>query len=113
MIDADRRKAIYQLHLEGMSLHEISRRFRINRRTIRTIIRQQGALPRTVRKDKIDIDADLLQRLYRECDGWIQRVHEKLTEEEGIQVSYSTLTRLLRELELGKSRKTRCNRIAE
>ena len=66
-----------------------------------------------VRKDKIHIDPDLLRRLYRECDGWIQRVHEKLVEEEGIQVSYPTLTRLLRDLELGKSRKVRCDRVPD
>jgi hypothetical protein len=40
-----------------------------------------------VRKDKIRVDAELLQRLYRQCDGWLQRVHEKLVEEEKIQLS--------------------------
>ena len=44
------------------------------------------------------MDADLLKRLYQECDGYAQRVHEKLVEDEGIQIQYSTLTRLLRGL---------------
>lgn len=113
MIDPDTRNAIYQLHTAGMPLREISRRFKISRNTVRQIIRQQGGMPQTVRKDKIYIDADLLRRLYHECDGWMQRVHEKLLEEEGIQVSYPTLTRLLRELELGKSQKTRCDRVPD
>jgi transposase len=113
MIDPDKRSAIYRLHVEGMLLREISRRFRVSRNSVRAIIRQQGAMPHTVRKDKIQIDPDLLRRLYRECDGWIQRVHEKLVEEEGIQVSYPTLTRLLRDLELGKSRKVRCDRVPD
>ena len=113
MIDPDKRSAIYQLHVEGMLLREISRRFKVSRNSVRAIIRQQGAMPHTVRKDKIQIDPDLLRRLYRECDGWIQRVHEKLVEEEGIQVSYPTLTRLLRDLELGKSRKVRCDRVPD
>jgi hypothetical protein len=30
------------------------------------------------------IDSQLLQRLYEQCDGWIQRMHEKLAEEQGI-----------------------------
>jgi hypothetical protein len=47
-----------------------------------------------MRSDKIRIDTELLQRLYRQCDGWLQRVHEKLVEEEEIQISYPTLTRL-------------------
>jgi len=66
-----------------------------------------------VRKDKIQIDADLLRRLYLECDGWVQRIHEKLVEEEGIQVSYPTLTRRLRELEIGRPRKSRCDRVPD
>jgi len=83
MIDPDRRKAIYQLHLAGVPLGKISRQFHVSLRTVRTIIRQQGNLPQTVRKDKIHIDPELLRRLYQQCDGWMQRVHEILVEEEG------------------------------
>ncbi len=54
-------------------------------------------IPRWQRKDKIHIDPDLLRWLYRECNGWAERVHERLVEGEKIQVGYSTLTRLLRE----------------
>jgi hypothetical protein len=113
MIDPDVRSAVYQLHLAGTPLGEISRQFHVSDRTVRSIIRQQGAVPRTVRKDKIRIDPDLLRRLYRQCDGRLQRVHEKLVEEEKIQMSYSTLTRLVRELELGKVRNTRCDHVPD
>jgi len=107
------RNVIYQLHLSGMPVREISRRFRINRNTVRRIIRQRGAMPQRVRSDKIHIDPDLLRGLYHECDGWIERMWEKLVEENEIQVSYSTLTRLLRELGLGKRQKGRCDRIPD
>jgi transposase len=113
MIDADIRNAIYQLHKVGRPVREISRQFQISRNTVREIIRQQGTLPQTVRKDKIQVDPDLLRRLYQECDGWIQRVHEKLVEEEGIQIGYPTLTRLLRELDLGSSRSARCDQVPD
>ena len=76
MIDPDVRKAIYQLHLAGVPQAQISRQFHVSPQTVRTIIRQQGSLPQTVRKDKIHIDPELLRRLYRQCDGWLQRVHE-------------------------------------
>jgi len=62
------------------------------------IIKQKGEPARIRRKDKIRIDPELLRRLYGECGGWMQRVHEKLVEEEKIPVAYPTLTRLLREL---------------
>ena len=113
MIDPEMRNAIYQLHLAGRPLREISRQFQVSRNTVRAIIRQQGAVPHTVRKDKIQLDPDLLRRLYQQCHGWIQRIHEKLLEEEGVQVSYATLTRRLRELELGRSPQTRCDRVPD
>jgi transposase len=113
MIDPDMRNAVYQLHRVGRPLREISRQFSISRNTVRQIIRQQGAMPQTVRKDKIQIDPDLLRSLYHECGGWVQRVHEKLLEEQGVTVSYSTLTRLLRELGLGKTQQTRCDRVPD
>lgn len=113
MIDPDRRKAIYQLHLAGVPMNQIGRQFQISPRTVRTIVRQQGALPQTVRKDKIHIDPELLGRLYQQCDGWLQRVHEILVEEEGVQVSYPTLTRLVRELGLGQPAKTRCEHVPD
>jgi len=77
MIDPEKRNAIYQSHLGGMRLREISRRFQVSRNTVRVIIRQQGAMPQTVRKDKIQIDPDLLRRLYDQCDGWMQRIHRR------------------------------------
>jgi len=107
------RHAIVKLHEQGMPLREISRRFQISRHTVRRIMRQQGAMPQRVRKDKIHMDPDLLRRLYHQCDGWMQRVHEKLLEEEGVQVSYPTLTRMLRELDLGKSMNARCDRVPD
>lgn len=113
MIDPDMRNAIYQLHLKGIPLRKISRQFKISRNTVRSIIGRQGQVPNTVRKDKIHIDPELLGRLYKECQGWVQRVHEKLAEEENIQVGYPTLTRLLRELGLGKSRKARCDSVPD
>ena len=78
MIDPDKRKAVFLMHSEGMSIREISRRLNISRHSVRTIIRQQGQMPQTVRKDKIHIAPDLLRRLYHECRGWAQRVHARL-----------------------------------
>ena len=113
MIDPDKRNAIFQLHQEGMSLREISRRLHVSRHTVRTIIRQQGKVSRKQREDKIQIDPELLRRLYRECNGWMERMHEKLVEEEKIEVGYSTLTRMLRKLGLGRDRPARCDRVPD
>jgi transposase len=113
MIDPDKRKAIYHLHNEGMGLREISRRLGVSRNTVRAIIDLKGNIPDLPRKDKRQIDPELLRRLYDECNGWVQRIHEKLSEQEEIEVGYSTLTSMIRELDLGQSRKRRCDRVPD
>lgn len=86
---------------------------KVSRNTVRAVIKQQGKVQLSNRRDKIQIDAELLGRLYDECDGWIQRVYEKLTEEEHIQVKYSTVTRMVRRLGLGKPQEKRCDRVPD
>jgi transposase len=97
MIESDKRKAIYLLHKDGMSNREIARRLKVSLNTVRSIISQNGSLPQVTRKNKIEVDSRLLHRLYTECNGWKERIYEKLVEEEGVKIGYSTLTRLLRE----------------
>ena len=113
MIDPEKRKAIYILHKEGMEIRDISRRLEVSRNTVRAIIEQKGEIPDSIRKDKIALDPALLHRLYDECDGWVQRIHEKLTEEEGVNVGYSTLTGIIRELGLGQSRNQRSDQVPD
>jgi hypothetical protein len=113
MISPDKRKAIYLLHKEGMGLREIARSLRVNRGTVSDIIKQKGVMPESARSDKIELDAQLLIKLYNDCDGWVQRIHEKLTEEEGIAIGYSTLTGKIRELGLGKSKNQRCAQVPD
>jgi hypothetical protein len=113
MISAGKRAAIYQLHKEGMPEREIARSLRVNRGTVTDIIKQKGVMPESTRSDKIHIEDQLLIKLYKDCDGWVQRVHEKLTEEEGIQIGYSTLTLRIRELGLGRSKPKRCGRVED
>src|SRR6266404_4249065 len=109
MIDADKRKAIFLLHQEGMEVREIARRLGVSRNVVRVIIRQQGAaLSPRERSDKQRLNEELLRRLYQDCQGQVVRLHEKLLEEEGIKVTYSTLTRRLRELGINQPQKTRC-----
>ena len=113
MIEADKRKAIFLLHQEGMSARQIAQRLRISRNTVRSVIGQEGVVPKTVRSDKQRIDEELLRRLYQECEGRVQRVYEKLTEEQGVQVTYSTLTRILRSLGISAPQKTRCAHVPD
>jgi len=109
MIEADKRKAIYLLHKEGMGVREISRHMNVSTNTVSTIIGQGGELPQTIRSDKIVIDTELVSRVYLKCDGRVQRTHEMLGEDYGIDIGYSSLSRIIRELGFGKARKKRCH----
>ena len=109
MIEPDKRKAIYLLHQEGMGIREISRQMNLSTNTVSTIIGQGGRLPQTTRSDKIDIDPELIGRIYLKCKGRVQRTHEILTEQHAINIGYSTLSRIIRELGFGKRRKKRCH----
>lgn len=109
MINVNKRKAIFLLHNEGMGLREISRTLRVSINTVRNIINQKGQLPETIRPDKINVDPELLRNLHKKCDGYVQRIHEILTEEKGILIGYSTLTRTIRELNLGQPKNQRCD----
>lgn len=113
MIATDKRNAIYLLHQEGMPDQEIARRLGVSPNSVRAIVQQQGVPSRKVRKDKQPLDPELLRRLHQECAGRVQRMHEKLLEEEHVQVKYSTLTRRVRELGLGQPPQVRCQQVPD
>jgi transposase len=113
MIDLKKRNAIFCLHEEGMSVRQIAKKLHVARNTVRSIIDQKGIMPTAVRKDKTGIDPELLKRLHRECKGYVQRVHERLVEEERIDIKYSTLTRMLRDLGIGVKKNERCDRVPD
>jgi transposase len=113
MITADKRKAVFLLHQEGMGLRAIARQLRMSRKTVRRIIAQSGEMPPSIRPPRMVLDPDLLRQLHTECNGYGQRMMEKLREEHGIAVKYSTLTRHLRELGIGGPASQRCDRVPD
>ncbi|HDL08453.1 MAG TPA: helix-turn-helix domain-containing protein, partial [Desulfobacteraceae bacterium] len=75
MKDANKRKAIFLLFNEGMGIREISRNLHVSANTVSAIIAQKGEMPEVTRKDKIDIDPELLRSLHTRCEGYAQRIH--------------------------------------
>jgi transposase len=111
MIAPDKRKALFLLHQEGLSIRQIARQLAVSRRTVRQAIAQQGAPPR--RAFVPPLDPELVRGLYEQCDGYVQRVWEKLREEHGLDVKYSTLTRWLRQLGISLPPAPRCERVPD
>jgi transposase len=97
MIAQDIQNAVHALSRRGVSRKAIARQLRINVKTVRAILQSAGGVREyKQRDDRIVIDEALLEKLYTDCEGYIQRMHEVLTEEHGTRVGYSTLTRLVR-----------------
>ena len=112
MIAADKRKAICLLHEAGTPARQIARQLQVSRRAVAAIIHQGGQKP-PGRVPKAGPEPELLRELYRQCDGWIQRVHEVLQEKHGHAIKYSTLTRQLRQLGIGQDPNPRCARVPD
>ena len=102
MINQDLRKAIVALHKEGQSKRAIARLLGIDRNTVRDILKNRGEIALNPRSDMIKIDPEILARLYKDCNGWKERMWEKLGDEHGIKIGYSTLTGKIRQSGLGR-----------
>jgi len=101
MIPVDDRKAVVTLHEKGIGSKKIARLVGIDVKSVKKIIAVGGEQQRRVRKDKIDVSEELLRTEYTRCKGYIQRMHEVLTEEHKLCLSYATLRRLLQQYSIG------------
>lgn len=112
MIKHDKRKAMVAMS-DTLSIRGIANIFNVSPTTVLQIIKQNGEMPDKSREDKIEIDPELLRSLYADCEGYVQRIHEKLSLEHNKTIGYSTLTKLLRELGIGVSRNQRCEQVPD
>ena len=76
------RQELLQGHLT-LALRQLA----VSRPTVRRAIEQQGESPR--RAFVPPLDPELVRGLYAQCEGYVQRVWEKLREEHGVEVKYS------------------------
>ncbi|MBE7502179.1 MAG: helix-turn-helix domain-containing protein [Verrucomicrobiales bacterium] len=111
MIAPDKRKALFLLHEQGLAIRQIARQLALSRQAVRRAIAQQGQSP--PRAFVPPLDPELVRSLYTQCDGYVQRVWEKLREEHAVEVKYSTLTRWLRQWGIGSPPAPRCQRVPD
>ena len=106
MINADKRQAVKTLSAEGRGKKEIARLLNISPKSVRRLLKDNAATP-APRQDKIAVSEELLRQTYVDCNGFRQRIYEVLTEEQGLEIGYSTLTRLLRDSGIGRKHEHR------
>ena len=102
MIEPQKRQAIIALNKAGRRDSEIANILGVDVKTVKRIIKEGAAPQKNFRSDKIIIDEMLLKTLYKNTSGYTTRIHEVLTEEHNITVSYPTLVKRIKELGLGK-----------
>jgi len=97
VIAEELRQAIRVLKDQGRPLREISRMLKVSRNTVRRVLREpeQPQAPREDPREQAIVE--LLPELYRDCKGNAVRIGEILKDKHRIEITYSTLTRLIRE----------------
>lgn len=105
MIPEEIRKTIVALHAKGTALRVISRMFGISRNTVRDVVKR-GHEEQPDQSGSCEEHQPLIADEYRRCEGNVVRVQEEL-KDRGIEIAYSTLTRIVREMGLREPRKKR------
>ena len=113
MLNEDKRQAIHTLFNTGTSKKEIARILKVDPKTVRTVLSGDVQQFSRTRCDKKELDVDLVRKIYQDCKGFMQRVHEILTEDHKINIGYSTLTQFIRAEGIGKTPQKRHHRVED
>ncbi len=90
------------MHKAGVGIRQISRLLSISRNTVRRVIKGEE---QSHRKSRYEDLLPLVREHFHFCKGNAVRIHEFLGEKYGVDIPYSSLTRLIRELELREEKK--------
>lgn len=105
MLDHHTRIAILRLHAEGHGSRTIAKALGVSRNSVREVIKSgEAQVPALDRKEKAAPYLELIRALYKECEGNLVRVQEKLADED-VDLAYSTLTAFCRRHEIGRRKK--------
>ena len=88
------RDAVQTLQTQGQSLREISRTLKLSRNTVRRILRKRSP---PEERQCLGVTLDYLKSAFERAKGNVVRVQQLLATDYDLAVSYSTLTRWVRE----------------
>ena len=95
MITEELRQAIQTLSEKGLKIREICRTLDLSRNTVRSVLRRKTPVSTCGETTGLE-NLPLIRELHGRCRGNLVRVHDLLWDR-GIEIGYSTLTRLARE----------------
>jgi transposase len=104
MISQEMKQAILILHQKNGKIREISKALKVSRNTVRRALHGQAKQrPLTTSR----YPTALIKEAFQLCRGNVVRVQEVLKERNDIDISYSTLTRLVRGMDIRQNKKHR------
>jgi transposase len=107
MLDLNTRRVILHLHRLGHAIRAIARAVGHSRKAVREVLRTGAEeVPRLERAESGIEHLDCIRELFDSCEGNRQRVWEELGSK-GVELSYSTLTGLMRRHGIGVQEKQR------
>jgi transposase len=104
MIPVADQETILALHKASVGIRQISRLLNISRNTVRRVINGEHSSQRH-RTSRYEDLLPLVQKHFHFCKGNAVRIQEFLNETYEVDIPYSSLTRLVRELELREEKK--------
>jgi transposase len=105
MISEEIRQAISAMHGKGMKIRAISRSLGIARNTVRQVL-QGNEQVEPEKTSSFDEEHPLIAEMYHTCGGNVVRVQEML-KDQGLDIPYSTLTRVIRDMSLRQPQKVK------
>lgn len=109
MIKEHTAQTILEMHEKEIPIKKICRLLKVSRNTVRQVIREQGAV-HSAKSSGYEKYLPLIREAFRRCQGNAVRVMEVLSEEEQINIPYTTLTWLIRRHGLRAPKKKRAGR---
>jgi transposase len=104
MIRIADKETILALHKAHVGIRQISRLLNISRNTVRRVIKGEHS-SKVHRSSRYEDMLPLVQKHFHFCKGNAVRIQEFLKETYGVDIPYSSLTRLVRDLELREGKK--------
>lgn len=99
MISPETKQAILTMYEKGCGIRKISRTLKVSKNTVRRVVR--GRAGETVLKtSRYEELAPLISELFKPCRGNAVRIQEIVHDKYGHLIPYSTLTRIVRDLNL-------------
>jgi hypothetical protein len=103
MISDETKQAILTMYDKGCGIRYISRTLKVSKNTVRRVVRGEAG-ETVVKTSRYQQLRPVISDLFKSCRGNVVRIQEIVEEKHGHLIPYSTLTRIVRDLDLRETK---------